>query len=242
MDFKTDELEFVKNYYKKYYKGNDRLHISSNFAIYRYIRHVDVIEKYLKRGKKILDWGSGIGHVSLILKNRKYNVTAFDIGEKLSVFDKMNIKYIKGNDKLPFASGSFDAIISCGVLEHVTNDMNSLKEIKRVLTKSGYFFIFNLPNEHSISEFIGRHSKIGGHSHIYSKKEIVEKLRKSGFEIIKIKYSHILPTHVAVLNMNKVLNFYNKNYKAATNLDMFLESVWPINIFSNEWLIVAKKI
>jgi len=39
--------------------------------------------------------------------------------------------------RLPYPDGSFDAVISSGVLEHVPFDYESLKELDRVLINTG---------------------------------------------------------------------------------------------------------
>ena len=48
--------------------------------------------------------------------------------------------------KLPFQNGSFDVIPSFHVIEHIPNLGNVLKEIARVLKKSGYL-VFTVPSE-----------------------------------------------------------------------------------------------
>lgn len=243
IDLKTDELELAKKHYWNQSRIKTELfHISSNFAIYRYIRHIDTIEGYLPKGRHVLDWGSGVGHMSLFLKHRGYRVTAFDIFKKFYVYDDIGVRYVRGRDRLPFKPESFDAVLSCGVLEHVRNDVYSLRQIHRVLKKNGLLFILNLPQKYSLSEYIGRHTRLGGHWHIYGRDEIVGKLKKTGYEIVSIRLSHFLPTHVLRVNMKSVHGFYDTHYKTATQIDRLLERTPLLNTFSNEWEIVAKKI
>ena len=48
--------------------------------------------------------------------------------------------------RLPFDDASFDAVLSCGVLEHVPYEEGSVREIARVLKPGGHFFVYQLPN------------------------------------------------------------------------------------------------
>jgi SAM-dependent methyltransferase len=45
---------------------------------------------------------------------------------------------------LPFGDGSFDLVLSFGVLHHIENWQGALKEIKRVLRPGGYFIYADL--------------------------------------------------------------------------------------------------
>ena len=103
---------------KKHYAGD--WWADNKFLMSKYIRLVDEIGKYVEKGK-ILDWGSGTGELSLLLKNRGYDVLAFDILKKSAAYEKIGVEYFKGGDKLPFQNKAFDAVVSCGVLEHVPN-------------------------------------------------------------------------------------------------------------------------
>ena len=55
------------------------------------------------------------------------------------ILTEQNIDVVPLTDdvKLPFQTGSFDCVTSFGVLEHVARDLDSLKEIRRVLRPRG---------------------------------------------------------------------------------------------------------
>ena len=101
----------------------------------------DEYKKFIKR--KILDFGCGDGFfaktvfgkgkidIGLDLKNSQAKEA-----EKEKIYKK--VVYYDG-EKIPFSSNYFSTIISNCVLEHIPNLENSLKEIKRVLKKDGYF-------------------------------------------------------------------------------------------------------
>ena len=61
---------------------------------------------------------------------------------------------IRGGFRSPI--GSFEAVLSCGVLEHVEDPDASLEEIRRVLVPGGTFYVYKLPNRTSYLEAIAR--------------------------------------------------------------------------------------
>ena len=59
------------------------------------------------------------------------------------------------NEKLPFKSSTFDAVIGLEVLEHLYNPYETMKEIKRVLKPNGQAII-SMPNSGSFFSRIGQ--------------------------------------------------------------------------------------
>ncbi len=123
-------------------------------------RHVDL------EGKRILDLGCGVGAFVRRLREFTPHVYGVDI-------DAENVR--KGGEEvpnlalavgehLPFANGAFDVVLLHEVLEHVTDDRQTLKEAARVLAPGGKIVIF-CPNRlypfetHGI--FLGRRYVFG---------------------------------------------------------------------------------
>ncbi len=65
--------------------------------------------------------------------------------------------------RLPFDDETFDAVLSCGVLEHVEDPDASLEEIRRVLAPGGTFYVYKLPNRTSYLEAIARRTGLYYH-------------------------------------------------------------------------------
>ncbi|MFH1750066.1 MAG: class I SAM-dependent methyltransferase [Candidatus Micrarchaeota archaeon] len=90
---------------------------------------ISVVNKYLRRGARILDAGSGLGRVSLLLSLEGYKLTALDCSWKMLSIARKNVKrnggkarFILGDlTKLPFKQGAFDAIVHQGILEHFSS-------------------------------------------------------------------------------------------------------------------------
>ncbi len=80
---------------------------------------------------------------------------------------------------LPFTS-EFDIICAFDVLEHIGQDEKTLKNIYIALKNNGLFFV-SVPQHRFIWSAI---DELSNHKRRYTKKELKEKLRKSGFDIL----------------------------------------------------------
>ncbi|HEX6099680.1 MAG TPA: class I SAM-dependent methyltransferase [Thermoanaerobaculia bacterium] len=119
-------------------------------------------------GVTVLDWGCGRGHFTYYLLRRGYRVTAYSLEDPPELFARLpaaereRLTFVRGEDPagLPFADGSFDAVFSVGVLEHVRElggtEIESLQEIRRVLRPGGVLVVYHLPNRFSPIEAVAR--------------------------------------------------------------------------------------
>ena len=162
---------------------------------------------------RVLDWGCGTGHFSYFLLKSGFTTDAFNLNNKklhdmgeMQIFDLLKSKfkdsfsYRTGTDpvKLPYSDNSFDAITSIGVLEHVResggNEMQSLKEINRVLKKGGIFFCYHFPNKFSWIDAIAKkiHYRLS-HRYKFTEKNIETLNETAGLTIQEIKRYAFLP-------------------------------------------------
>ncbi len=104
-------------------------------------------------GKRdFLEVGCGNGAVSRYLADKyQANVVGIDIdteqielAEKYIV-DAANLSFLEADaTRLPFGAGSFDVVLSFGVMHHIDNWLDALGEIGRVLRPGGYFIYADL--------------------------------------------------------------------------------------------------
>jgi ubiquinone/menaquinone biosynthesis C-methylase UbiE len=128
---------------------------ATRLAIDIYYRKVaEEIVSSFKQGV-ILDLGTGPGYlpIEIVKKAPDINVFGIDLSRKLirmaranaskaGLSDKLNFE--TGNAaKLQFEDGSFDMVISTGMLHSLRNPVKVLKEIYRVLKNDGNAWIFD---------------------------------------------------------------------------------------------------
>jgi SAM-dependent methyltransferase len=155
---------------------------------------------------RVLDWGSGYGQISHLLKEAGVDVTAFDYWpdtetdgfRALERYPDVEAYFSSDPRRLPFDDGSYDAILSCGVLEHVEDPDASLEEIKRVLVPSGSFYVYKLPNRASYLEWIARRAGLYHHGaypndRVYGRRTAIDLLRRHGFDVLEFRRMNMLP-------------------------------------------------
>ena len=93
------------------------------------------------RSARVLDAGAGEGAISDALTRRGYRVIATD--RDTASFHSRVIPFVQANlnGTLPFASGSFDALVSAEVLEHLENPHHLAREFARILRPGGTLVI-----------------------------------------------------------------------------------------------------
>ncbi|MDQ3543637.1 MAG: class I SAM-dependent methyltransferase, partial [Actinomycetota bacterium] len=117
------------------------------------IRFTELDQLGLPSGALILDAGAGFGRHAFEFARRGHRVVALDyaadevVGTKDTfaamveageIEDKNYVGVLRGDaTMLPFADGTFDAVVTSEVLEHIPNDTGALAELTRVLRPGG---------------------------------------------------------------------------------------------------------
>jgi len=106
----------------------------------------------MKEKQSYLEIGCGDGAVSRhVVKKYHLNVTGTDVDPEmisLAKRDAGNIKNLKfltaSATNLPFKDENFDIVLSFQVLHHISNWLDALKEMKRVLKSKGYLVFYDI--------------------------------------------------------------------------------------------------
>jgi ubiquinone/menaquinone biosynthesis C-methylase UbiE len=149
----------IIDFYENKYSEDERLKRHR----LEFIRTQEIISRYLKHGKKIIDIGGATGVYSLWLAEQGFNVTLYDLVSK-----HIEIAKVKAEEKnipltclcgdarnIPFDSEYFDVVLNMGSLYHLqekSDRFTALYETKRVLKTGGV----------AICSFISRYAPLLG--------------------------------------------------------------------------------
>jgi len=195
-------------------------------------RHVDL------ENKRILDFGCGVGAFVRRLREFSPSVTGFDVDRdsvRRGVEEVPDLALAVG-EKLPYKDGAFDVVLLHEVLEHVDNDLQTMREVRRVLAPGGRAVIF-CPNRlypfetHGI--FIGKRYVFGNmpfvnylpdflrnrlvpHARVYSRRRLRRIYRKAGLRAVIHSYvypgfDHIVANRKIVGRMLRMLLYPLEN-------------------------------
>lgn len=185
----------------------------------------------LNKNFKIIDVGCGTGMMLEAIKNT-FSITAAGIDNSPEAirFSKkrgLNI-FLSSAEKIEQKTDSIDLIMALDLIEHIENDVASLKEFNRVLKKNGHV-ILTVP---AFNFLFGAHDAINEHKRRYQLKELKNKIELAGFKIIKISYYNsllFLPIIIAKL-IKKITKDNHDHLKKENNIVNFILN----KIFSSE--------
>ncbi len=214
-------------------------------------RHVDAFFRYLPYVKKgnALDWGCRHAVDACLIKDRfRSEVSLFGcdvMDEGYEAFHRsatLEFSFLEHPYKLPYDSDMFDTVIGSGVLEHVPNDLESLKEIRRVLKPGGNLIITFLPNRYSYIEFLCRKMGRSHHDRLYSIRAIRSLLSRSGLVPVCCRYHQVTPT-LAGGDSERLgrIRAVNALVRGLYVFNGALERLWPINGVASNIMAVASK-
>jgi SAM-dependent methyltransferase len=175
------------------------------------LQAVDLDLLRLRSGERVLDMGSGTGRHVLQASLRRCQVVGLDsdfdslrlAGNYVNLIDswgvvQAGVTLMMGwGDRLPFRDGAFDRVICTEVLEHIPDDMPTIREIMRVLRPGGTI-AFSVPDQLA-EALLWRMSwqyrnTPGGHVRIYGRLQLAKRLKSAGLRLYAVRWRHSMET------------------------------------------------
>jgi ubiquinone/menaquinone biosynthesis C-methylase UbiE len=184
-----------------------------------------IVADFPKDKKVAIDLPAGNGETSRFLRQRGFEVHAFDLFPEFFLDEGLKITYCNINEGIPFPDSSADLIICQEGIEHFCDQTTAFREFNRVLHKTGKMVI-TTPNHSSLksklsyllneSEKYSRIMSVNEYDSIWYNRDDNEnqyyghvfmigitKLRllgkMAGFKIVKVHFSHVKLSNVILL-------------------------------------------
>ncbi len=181
---------------------------------------------------QIFDWGCGKGQVSHLLKQQGGSVVSADVNEQegIPVLGQAALK-LEHPYLLPFESEQFDVVLSVGVLEHVPHEVESLRELRRVLRPGGLFFCFNLPYKTSWIQWTARLLGNWYHDRLYWGWSTRRLVQAQGFQLDHMWLRQLFPKN----------SLRTSHFRQIEALDQWLVEHTPLALLATSLEFVAHK-
>ena len=167
----------------------------------------------IKKDDTILDCGCGNGvYIDRVSEECNCRIVGVDVrvsellvAKEMTRVSGRNIDFVLCDARhLPFRNKSFNKVLCTEVLEHVSDDIGTLCEIRRVITEAG-ILVLSVPNANypflwdPVNKILkGIHCRPiksgfwsgiwGGHFRLYEEASLIAKLRQAGFSILKKRH------------------------------------------------------
>ena len=183
----------MQNKDKLVYTGLEELLVLESLKNYNKSIVYDAL-KYSSNSFEIIDFGAGIGTLSLIFRNEyKKEPLCIEIDHlNKKYLEKRNFKFLENIDNL---SKRADLIFSSNVLEHIEDDLQIMKSFNRSLKNNGTLFLF-VPAKMILWTKL---DEIVGHYRRYEILKLKSLALQAGFEIQRIHYADFCGFFVTLL-------------------------------------------
>jgi SAM-dependent methyltransferase len=196
----TDE-DLFKLYPEDYYAEDNQVKTPSKLKFFMLKLYLPLVRFYASdinifdfQGKIVLDLGVGDGDSLIKLKSKGATVNGIEIRKDASDrCNELGLNVFNGTLlEAKYPNEYFDYIRSNHSFEHLTNPIETLREIHRILKPGGTFFV-GVPNNTGLTSIIFRNHwyylGIPFHPYNYNVKSLSYLLRKQGFSVKRTIYN-----------------------------------------------------
>jgi hypothetical protein len=227
------------------YAGEEELWLNEKCLVNYNHDIVVQLTRYFALRDRILDFGAGLGTMAMICQVRGMTPDCMEINDRLR--DVVAHRGFQAYPSLEAIPQKYDGIYSANVLEHIEEDVATLKQLAAALTDDGILTLY-------IPAFMILYSDFDqnlGHHRRYGKQEIVDKLRCAGFEIKECHYVDCLG-FFAWLAAKYLGHKKNLQLGSGLSLKLYDRFIFPISkfldklgarfLFGKNLIVVARKL
>jgi SAM-dependent methyltransferase len=176
----------------------------------------DIVGRFVPSGAEVVDYGCGTGATAARLRQADYRVVGADVsGEMVSACRRRGLPAVDlGEEALPPAIA--DCVLACDVLEHVEDDADLLRSLRRLLRPGG-LLVGTVP----AYEFLwSGEDFVSGHFRRYTRRSVCRLVASSGYGVVWSSYFNTLlfPVAASVILAKRLFrprDMYRSNIRPA---------------------------
>jgi len=144
---------------------------------------VSQLSQHLKYSQNVLEFGAGIGTLARLWQlSTGVKPQCLEIDEALRA--EIERRGFNCHQSVTSVDQEYDAIYTSNVLEHIEDDLLALGQLNKIIKQNGFLGVY-VPAFMSIYSGLDRHF---GHYRRYDKRDLLDKIKSSGFQIVKCRY------------------------------------------------------
>lgn len=144
---------------------------------------VQQLADWARGANRLLDFGAGNGRFAIALQERGFEVSAIEPDSALR--DRVQARAVSAYASLATLGDlQFDGIYTINVLEHIEDDLAILERFHELVRPGGRIFIY-VP---AFPILFSANDERVGHVRRYTKRELLSRVVKAGFQIEKARY------------------------------------------------------
>lgn len=169
--------------------------IEARYSTFRY--NLDKLKPYLKPGAKLLDLGAYCGAFLKIAKEEGFDVSGVEPSRWASSYarESVGVAVTTGTLKELPVDDLYEVITSWDVLEHFSDPVAEIKEVREKLIPGGIFAFSTLNTSNWFPRLLGERWPwyMDMHLYYFSEQVLKDMLERNGFELINVRsYCHII--------------------------------------------------
>jgi 2-polyprenyl-3-methyl-5-hydroxy-6-metoxy-1,4-benzoquinol methylase len=199
------QQDLLQNIYTETYYDHDGIRNGLEFFGYdnyvadeenikiTFAKRLQTIERYVSNGR-LLDIGCATGFFLALAKEKGWEVLGTEVSQYSAHYaqEKLGLDVRLGSLKtLDFSAGAFDVVTMWDVIEHVTDPMAELQEIRRILRDGGLLSIITPDAGSLVARLLGKRweefRRVREHVYFFSRRTMAEMLRQAGFDVLKFE-------------------------------------------------------
>jgi len=208
----------------------------------------------LPRTGRVLDVGTSTGANLRLLRDLGFQAAdGLDFSqEAIRYCREKGLGVVRQGDAchMPFADESFNLALATDIIEHVDDDMEALREIRRVLKSDGKVLI-TVP---AFQILWGLQDRVSQHKRRYIKRDLVDRVERAGFRIEVCYYFNFL-LFLPIFIGRRLIDIFRLNVQSEAQinsplLNRIFSAIFTVDVamapilrppFGVSILIVAKK-